>query len=123
MIVPSFEAHTSNDLKNQEDSLSAKLSLQVVFNPVYYDPTWTPAEAEAEAQKFRLFNVQMLSFTPTYQRDRIKSTETYGGDLTYTPILNHVPGMTAVTSLRPWDRPADGVATVKEGRAVGYLRE
>ena len=88
-IVPSFEVHTSNDPKNQQDSLKGKVDFQVGLN-------------SKDVTSSDVFQLQALSISPTYERDRIKTTETYGADIFYTPILKAIPGMTALQPIAFW---------------------
>jgi hypothetical protein len=67
-----------------------------------------------------LFQLQALSVAPTYERDRVKKTETYGADIFYTPILKAIPGMTALYPLTFWHRQIAVVANPEEALRVAY---
>jgi hypothetical protein len=106
-IVPSFEAHTSNDPNNQQDSLKAKIDFQVGLN-------------SRDVSSSDVFQLQALSISPAYERDRIKTTETYGVDLFYTPILKAIPGMTALQPLAFWRATTTVPANAEEAARLAY---
>jgi hypothetical protein len=106
-IIPSFEAHTSNDPNNQQDSLKAKIDFQLGLN-------------SKDENSSDLFQLQALSIAPTYERDRIKTTETYGADIFYTPIFKVIPGMTALQPLAFWRTAKTIPANPEEAARLAY---
>jgi hypothetical protein len=79
-LQPAVEAHTSTNPKAQQDSISAKIPLQFVFNPANDMP----------------IAAHYLSISPIYETDHVQNTETYGGEIFYSPT---VPGIN-IGSLR-----------------------
>jgi len=106
-IVPSFEAHTSNSVTATQDSLKAKLDLQFALD----------SKGKSDTD---LFQLQALSIAPAYERDRVKKTETYGGEVFYTPVLKAIPGMTALYPLAFWRNQNAVVANPTEAAAIAY---
>src|SRR5204862_374854 len=99
-VVPSFEAHTSNDSKNKEDTLKAKLDLQFALD--------APG------------TVHGLSLAPTYETDRTNRTETYGGEIFYSPTWTAIPGLGVFRSFRSGDVLAAPPSTPEEGARLAY---
>ncbi len=71
-INPAFEIHESTALKNQQDSISAKMPVVLAWN--------FPQKSPLETAIFYL--------SPTYETDKSKSTETYGIDILFSPIVS-----------------------------------
>lgn len=109
-LVPSFEDHTSSNPKNQQDSLTAKLSLQVWLDPNYNYLKYDSSKS--------WFATQILSISPIYQRNRQTKLEAYGGEIFYTPIPR-LPGIAYFQTLAFWkDRtgPPPKSSTERENR-------
>jgi hypothetical protein len=104
-IVPSFEAHTSTSATATQDSLKGKLDFQFALNPDY---------ASADAPP-----LQALSIAPAYEGDRVKKTETYGGDIFYTPFIKGI-GMGTLMPLSFGPPPTSPVATPEEALRRAY---
>jgi hypothetical protein len=89
-LQPTVEAHTSTNPKAQQDSISAKIPLQIVLS--------------LDRDKADFFESHYFSISPVYETDHVKNTETYGGDLFYSPTIPrfHIGGLGPIHPLPDW---------------------
>jgi hypothetical protein len=87
-LQPAIEAHTSTNPKAQQDSISAKIPLQFVLVP----------------KNESLIASHYFAISPVYETDHAKNTETYGGDLFYSPTIPslYIGSSEAISSLPSW---------------------
>ncbi len=72
-LQPTVEAHTSTSVTAQQDSISAKVPVQLVVNPTN--------------QQLLGITSHFFSLSPVYETDHLKKTETYGGEVLYSPTI------------------------------------
>jgi hypothetical protein len=113
-LTPSFEAHTATDPKNKQDSLQAKLQLQIAMAPNTRSNEYVESKA--------WFADQIFSIAPSYQRDTVKKIEAYGGEIFYTPIPN-IPGFKVYKSLNFWRKDAGMIPRTEVERELQYCPE
>lgn len=112
-LQPAVEAHTSTDPKAQQDSISARVPLQLVVVP----------------GKDGLIASHYLVISPVYETDHVKNTETYGGDVFYSPTIPdlYIGSLRPIGGLPSWVtfgwRPyigMEGAAATQPASTSGY---
>jgi hypothetical protein len=81
-IIPNFEAHTSNVVPNQQDSIAANLPLTMIV-PV----------SSSNPNHQSVFAAHAFSLSGSFLTDSKNTVETAQSGLLYTPVLNYLPGL------------------------------